>query len=54
MGATAVQANRNRIEIYDDPYWVRFTSAIMVECLQAEIGTLAAHILLSLTRHRAG
>jgi hypothetical protein len=42
-----VQANRHRIEIYDDPYWVRFSSTIMVECLQAEIGTLAAHILLS-------
>jgi hypothetical protein len=49
-----VQANGHRTEVYWDPYWMRFGSAVVAGSLQTELGALAGHILLSLTGNRGG
>lgn len=48
-----VQARNHHIESYWDPCWIRFRSAVIAGLLQAELGALAGHILLSLTGMRA-
>jgi len=48
-----LQVTSTRTEVYWDPLWVRFGSAIDSRILQTELGALAGHILLSLTGHRA-